>query len=65
MARTGRPREMYKRNRKQKTSGDKIEKAQKALERLQKRVKEEGETAWLKDAIQKAEAKLKKFGVRK
>ena len=63
--RNGKLREMYKRNRKQRTSGEKLKKAQKTLEKLEARVKKEGETAWIKDALKKAQTKLKKYGILK
>ncbi|MDD4352449.1 MAG: hypothetical protein PHU71_05780 [Candidatus Gracilibacteria bacterium] len=60
--RNGKPREMYKINRKQKTSGDKLKNTQKTIERIEKRIKKEGASKVTTDELAKANAKLKKYG---
>lgn len=42
----------------------KIKNAVKSLAKLKERAKVEGDTKWLKNAVVKAEAKLKKYGVK-
>lgn len=60
----GKPRTMFKVNRKRRASGDKLKNAQKNILKLQTRIKKEGETAWLKDAMKRAQARLKKYGLK-
>ena len=56
-------RENYKVTFKQAKSYQKIKKAKKGYQKLQIRKKEEGETKWIINAIEKAELKLKKYGL--
>ena len=44
-------------------TGDKISNAKKTFEKLIRREKHEGKTAWLADALTKAVARLKKMGL--
>ena len=53
----------YNPNKKRTATWEKYEKAIKAYKKLLKRVEIEGETKWLKNAIAKAQAKLKKYGI--
>lgn len=53
----------YNPNKKRTSTWDKYEKAIKSYKKLLKRVEIEGETKWLKNAIAKAQAKLKKYGI--
>ena len=65
MAYTGHPREEYKRNRKQKTSGKKHSKALKAVKKTEAQIKKEGDSKMLQNQLAKANAKLKKYGLKK
>lgn len=51
-------------NKKKSVSGRKYEKSIKTYQKLLKRVEIEWETKWLKNAIEKAQAKFKKYGIR-
>jgi len=53
----------YNPNKKRTASRKKYEKAIRSYKKLLKRVEIEGETKWLKNAIVKAQAKLKKYGI--
>jgi len=44
-------------------TGDKLNNAQKTYEKLLRREKHEGKTAWLDDAMKKAIARMKKMGL--
>lgn len=44
-------------------SHQKVSKAIKHYQKLQIRIKDEGETPWLKDAMERVNVKLKKYGV--
>ncbi len=59
-----RPRnQIYIVSKRRSVTGDKISNAKKTYEKLVRREKHEGKTAWLADAMKKAVARLKKMGL--
>ncbi len=59
-----RPRKLnYSVNKKWPVTGNKVAKAMTHYKKLQQRTKIEGETAWLKNAQEIVEKKLKKYGI--
>ena len=53
----------YNPNKKKTVSWKKYEKAIKHYKRLLKRIEIEGETKWLKNALEKVKQKFKKYGI--
>jgi len=50
-------------NKKRTASGKKYEKAIRSYKKLLKRIKVEGETKWIKNEMNKIQAKFKKYGI--
>lgn len=59
---SGKPRLLYKVNKLRRANTDKVKESLKAFEKLMQRLKKEGETKWMLNALKMAAAKLNKFG---